>query len=346
MQARRHRIGAVVGLVLPPGSGHRRCQDHRDVLGHQAVGHMNGVPSTPDDDAEAFLLRPCDRVVDLCRAIGRDHDRNVPVDDRDHRQVAGVAAHLLTGHDRIAIRPGFREEVLELLNLLLVARRGLGRLAEPAAAEPAEPARVGVGPVHVERRGRLHRHLLPAPPLKGERGGHAGHQPAVRRRERGEHTGRARRADMTALGIDGHVGAHIRIEIAQFVDVVGDIDRPDLRDPHRAEGVDQAGIYVLARRIDHAGAGREVHVGTDRGDQPVLEQDRPVLDHAAGDRVNGGALQGHRPGLRRHGHPYLRPEGRRRHRPEERDGHSGQAARARQGSHHRSSLRLHRLVSV
>ena len=352
VEARRHRVGAVVALVWPPGSGHRRGQDHRDVLGDQAIGHVDGVPPAADDDPQVLLLRPGDGVVDLGRAVGCDHDGEVPVDDRDHGGVTGVAAHLRTGGDRVPIGPGFREEVLELLDLLFVARRVLALLTEPEAAESAEPAGIGIRPVHVERRGRLHRHLFPAPSLEGHRGRHAGDESAAGRRERREHAGRARGADVAALGVHGDIRAHVRVEVAQFVDVVGDAHRADLGDPHGAEGVDEPGIDVLAGRIDHAGPGRDLHVGPDRGDQPVLQEDRPVLDHTAGDRVNGGALQCHGLGLRWHGHAHLRPEGCRHRRAQDRQGRGGHGCRARpprKGSPHRSSLRRrrhHRFVSV
>ena len=89
-------------------------------------------------------------------------------------------------------------------------------------------------------------------------------------------------------GVHGYVGSYIGVEVAQLVDVVRDTHRADLGDPHGTVGIDEAGVDVLAGDVHHLSPLGNSHVGSDRHDQSVLEEDRAVLDDPVGHRVDGG----------------------------------------------------------
>ncbi len=93
---------------------------------------------------------------------------------------------------------------------------------------------------------------------------------------------------MAALRVDRHVSSHVGVEVAQLVDVTRDVHRADLADPHRAVGVDEAGVDVLAGDVYHASPRGNLYVGADRPDHPVLEQYGAVFNHPVCHGVDGG----------------------------------------------------------
>src|SRR5690606_265978 len=122
----------------------------------------------------------------------------------------------------------------------------------------------------------------PRPAIEHQCGGEAGNQAAAGRCQRYEHTVRARGADVPALRVDRELGAHVGREVTELVHVERDIDCADLLEPHRAVGVDQAGVDVPAGHVDALGVRRHGYVRAHGGDHAVLEDNGAVLDYAVG----------------------------------------------------------------
>ena len=93
------------------------------------------------------------------------------------------------------------------------------------------------------------------------------------------------------------------------VDALGDVERrgdgvarqrafpraahgADLDESHLAAAVDESRCNPLARGVDPRGARRNGHVGADRRDLPVADQDRRVGDLRAGDGIDRPACDG------------------------------------------------------
>src|SRR5690606_20378855 len=105
--------------------------------------------------------------------------------------------------------------------------------------------------------------------------------------------------DVATLGVEGDVRAGIGVEIAELVEIDGDVEAADLEQPHLAVGVHQSGIDVSAGDVDAPGLGRHVDGGADGDDPAVLEQHGRILQDAVGDGVHGTADQCDRPLLPR-----------------------------------------------
>ena len=118
-----------------------------------------------------------------------------------------------------------------------------------------------------------------------------------------------------------------------------------------AVGIDQAGIGRLAGQVDHAGIGRRLHVGADRFDHAVADDDRAFLDHLArlGDDPHVGQRD-KRPAYSAAGH-HRRGAGRRggrmlRRRSASKAANSSKRSAKRRASHRRRASQVQFSVAL
>jgi len=89
-------------------------------MSDETVGYMNSISSTADYYLDIFFKRPRNCVVNLRCSIGGYDYRNLTIQDRHHRGIPRIGAHLLIGCDRIPICACLGKKILQSLNLFLV----------------------------------------------------------------------------------------------------------------------------------------------------------------------------------------------------------------------------------
>ena len=122
---------------------------------------------------------------------------------------------------------------------------------------------------------------------------------ALRHGKRGENAVAASDRNQFAVRINARKAADIRIDRARFRDIHRRAHRADFDQTQDGMGVDQPGINMFARRVDDLRTLRNRDLRADRGNLPVIKNDRSRRDVGPADRMNRCTFQRDRLRLRR-----------------------------------------------
>ncbi|GBC78393.1 hypothetical protein HRbin08_01886 [bacterium HR08] len=324
VQVLRGREDAVVGIVLVSGEAENRTEQHGDVLLFEHGRDLRRVERTAQDDLDFLLLREFDGRFDVPRLVGRDDQRQRPLDDRNQRLQDGVdqegvpipiigGVPLRRAHLRRSLRLRIGARILQKPPHALQALVALATsffktaLARLERLWIEEATRRDGGKVEIDPHGRLDEHLLPRPAVEVDERGLSGEDAAARRREHGRDAVDARHRDDLARGVNGDDRSQVGIKVPDLIDVHGGGDLTDLGQADGCSRINESGIDPHPLRIDDARARRDRDVPPDGGDLPVADDHRAALDHRPGDRDDARVGDGI-------GLPALRPRVRSRER--------------------------------
>ncbi len=142
----------------------------------------------------------------------------------------------------------------------------------------------------MHRRRGAHGHFLRRPPLEAQDRGLARNNSTFRHRERGQNTVAARDRDQFAIRINARDAANIWIDRARFFDIHRRAHCSDFDQAQNRVGVDQPGVNMLARGVDHLCAGGNGRISADRGDFSIFKNDRARCDIRPADRMKSSRL--------------------------------------------------------